>query len=209
MKNLVITISGLTGCGSTITATILAEKLHTDFFSPGKLFKDIASGKVAQQKYFSLFEKICKTYNITIPQSTSKNDSQGTISLWETDFGKSPQLHKAIDELQKKLAEKGNIVIDGKLSLLAIKNADVKVWLKAKDETRAQRIAKRDGISILESKKIMQIRKEKEKKEWEKIYGVDYTKLENHADIIIDTTKKTPNEVVDIIVKHITNTIKY
>ena len=51
MENLVIAISGLPGSGSTTIAKLLAKNLSLEYFSPGQLFKDIASGKYKEKSY--------------------------------------------------------------------------------------------------------------------------------------------------------------
>jgi len=203
MKNIVIAISGLPGSGSSTAARLLSEKLQIDFFSPGQLFKDIATGRFKEQHYSKLFLKICEGKGLVIPDMKFVYDSHGAIEFWSTPLGKSPSFHEAIDKLQIELSQKGNIVIDGKLSLEMIKDARPKIWLKAELTERAKRIAKREGMEEVKAREIVERKQTIERKEWEKIYGVDYWAQENNADIIIDTTSLTPEQVIEKILARI------
>ncbi|MFH1290763.1 MAG: (d)CMP kinase [Nanoarchaeota archaeon] len=201
----VIAISGPPGAGSTTTARLLSEELGLKFFSPGRLFKDIATGRFNKQSYASLFREICTKRGINMPDFTGVDDSHGAINLWKTEFGKSPQLHEAIDELQIKLGERGGIVLDGKLSIHLIKNAKPKIWLKAFLDERAERAANRDDVSKDKAFEIVKKRQETERAEWKKIYGKDYWEQEKDADIVIDTTNLLPEQVVEQIISKMTN----
>jgi cytidylate kinase len=200
----VIAISGPPGAGSTTTARILSERLNLDYFSPGRLFKDIALGAFEKQNYASVFKEICAKKGLTIPNLVDKDDSHGAMNLWQTDFGKSPKLHEAIDELQSNLSEKGGLVFDGKLSIHMIKKAKPKIWLHCSLEERANRAAKRDNLSKEAALEIVKKRQETERSEWKKIYKKDYFDQEKHADLIIDTTNLSPEEVVEEIIAKIT-----
>lgn len=199
MKKRTIAISGPPGSGSTSTAKILAEKLNLNYFSPGRLYKDIATGKFETQFYANIFKELCAKRNLEIPSFNEKDDSNGAVNLWQTEFGKSPKLHEAIDELQIILSEKGGIVIDGKLSLHMLRKADTKIWMFADLEERAKRTVKRDGIDPEKSVEIVKKRESFERTEWNKIYGFDYLDQESQAHIKIDTTQKTSEQVADEI----------
>jgi cytidylate kinase len=80
-----------------------------------------------------------------------------------------------------------------------IKNAFPKIWLTASLEKRAKRISEREKIDFNESVKIVEQRQNAERIEWKKIYGVDYLRQENKADIIIDTSNLSPERVAEKI----------
>ncbi|MBI5347366.1 MAG: cytidylate kinase family protein [Candidatus Aenigmarchaeota archaeon] len=169
----VIVISGQPGAGSTTIGTMLAKKLKISFFSPGNYFKS---------------------------HSSAGNETDKMLDFWSTEEGKSEQLHRKLDDMQRFLAEKGNIVIVGKLSIHMIKKADLKVWLKAPLDLRARRTAKRDSMSMEETKRKMKNREQEERKRWKEIYGFDYFQQEKKADLVIDVSKKTPEQIVNKII---------
>lgn len=196
----VVAISGLPGSGSTTFARLLAEKLNFHYFSAGQLFKDISSGNYKNKFYSQLFSEICEEKGIIIPNFSSENNSHGTVNLWNSDFGKSKVFHECIDLLQILLAKQGNIVIDGKLALFMVKDASPKIWIKANHEARAKRLSNRDLISIDEAKKILEKRQNFEREEWKKIYGLDYFQQENLADLVIDSSEKSPQQILEEII---------
>ena len=57
MENCII-ISGLSGSGSTTTGKLLAEKFGLQYFSSGRLFKDIGMGVVEKHHYYPIFEEL-------------------------------------------------------------------------------------------------------------------------------------------------------
>jgi cytidylate kinase len=196
----VVAISGQPGAGSTTVGRVLAEKLGVSYFSPGRLFKDIAEGRVKEQHYYSLFRELCDAQGLEIPDMSATDDSHATNDFWDTPLGRSEELHNILDDLQRKLAEKGDLVLDGKLSLKMVGNADLKVWLKASADERARRSAERDKIPFEEAKRVMLERQAKERKEWFRIYGFDYWDQEKDADLVIDTTSIPPQKIVDRII---------
>lgn len=199
----VIAISGMPGAGSSSVGKLLAKQLNLQFFSMGQLFKDIGSGVVKTKKYYPIFKGLCDAGNLKIPEFSSANDSQGAVNLWNSEFGKSEKLHKIIDRLQQELAQQGNIVIDGKLALRMLPNAEIKIWLRAGIEERAERAAMRDKISIEEAKKFIENREKVEREEWKKIYGFDYFEQEKEADWIIDASTASPEDIKDEIIEHL------
>ena len=170
----VIVISGQPCCGSTTTGKLLSEKLSINFFSVGHYFKSLDSGR----------------------------ETERSVKIWKSHAGRDLQFKKKgnlnyIEELQIALAKSGSIIIESKLGIKFLKDyADVKIWLKAPVEVRAQRVARRDRIPL---KKAIGILKEKERIErqnFKKIYGFDFFQLEKEADIVIDTSQKTPEKIV-------------
>lgn len=196
-----IAISGIPGSGSSTVAKLLAKKLAFNYFSPGQLFKDLSTGVAKQKPYFSEFEKICKTKNLQIPDFASGDDTNSLINLWDTEFGKSKDLHNSIDELQVSLSNLGRYVIDGKLSLRMLENAKLKIWLTCSLDARIKRTSGRDKIPSEGTKNLLQRREQQERKEWQKIYGFDYWNQEKDAHLTMDTTHSSPKQIVEKVVK--------
>jgi len=175
---MIITISGKAGSGKSTVAKLLSEKLNLRHYSIGDLMRAMASDK--------------------------------GISLIE--LNKLAENNKSIDfELDGKLKELGktkdNFVVDGRLAAFFIPNAEVRAFLDADDDVRAERILKdkrehEKSKDLNEMVKKIQEREKSEKKRYNKYYGVDYLnkKLYN---LFIDTTELNPNDVVEKIIKFI------
>lgn len=174
MGKIIIAITGPPGAGSSTIARKLSEKLRLDYFSPGKFYK-------------SLSEK--------------KQEAIAALELWKTRKGSSKELHNMIDEMQLEKARKGNIVIDGKLSIRMLKDvATVRIWIDVPIEQRAKRAVERDKIPYEEALRKIKEREELELKNWERIYGFNYFEQKKEADIIFDNSIKTPDQAVEEIV---------
>ena len=91
-------------------------------------------------------------------------------------------------------------VLGSRLAIWMLEKADLKVYLRATPETRAKRIFKREGGSYEERFEETVRRDKANTKRYMDIYGIDNTKPESVADIIIDTDDKTPEEIASIII---------
>jgi len=172
----VIAVTGKPGAGTSTIAKMLADKLGLDYFSPGEYVKKMYEGE-------------------------SQTDKANTH--WKGK-GKSKEFNKKIDKLQFELAMKGDIVLCGKLSIWALGDlADIKIWLDCDFEERARRAAKRDNISLEEAREKLKERELMEEKEWKRIYGFDRDEQRDMADIVIDSSDMSQDEVLEEIEKRI------
>jgi len=170
-----ITISGLPGTGKTTVAQLLEKKLHLTYVYSGEIFRSLA-----------------KKHNMTLEA-----------------FGAYCETHRDIDEEldrhQLELLRKGNLILEGRLSgWLAYRN-DIpafKVLLAADLDTRAGRIVKREEGNQ-EKRRLEILKREKsEATRYKKYYNIDVQDTTIY-DLIIDTSKKTPEEIATDIVKHL------
>jgi len=170
----VIVISGQPGCGSSTLASIIAKKLGLRHFSLGRIFKKLSKG--------SETEKATKGF--------------------ETKKGGSAAFHAKLDKMQRKIAEKGNVVIDSKLGIHMLNDiADFKIWIKASEKIRARRIMKRDKVPFKQAMKLLKERENAERNFFKKIYGFDPYKQEKKADLVLNTARKTPRQLATIAIK--------
>jgi cytidylate kinase len=114
-----------------------------------------------------------------------------------------PEVDRDIDKKQKELA-KGNCVVDGRLSAHFL-DSDMKVWLDAPLEVRAERLSKRDKKSGKDAERNLIEREESEGGRYMKIYGIDLRDMRIY-DLIINTARfdvKTMTELVSIAIGNI------
>jgi len=172
-SKLVIVVSGQPGAGSTVIAKNLAKRLGLRFFSPGFIQKGI----------------------------TEKQDNEtiAVIESWKTEKAKSKKFHSDLDRQQMELAEKGGVVICGKLSIHFLPNADLKVWLDVSLDVRANRTAGRDNITFEEAHEAISSREGIERKEFKRIYGFDYLEQKQQADLVVDSSDMTESDTIEKI----------
>src|SRR3989344_3627921 len=136
-KKFTIALSGLPGSGSTTQAIILSQALGLRYFSVGDCFKAIGKGRAEKLPYYSLLKQELAQREMIIPDFNAENDSTATLAVWASDFGKDKRTHLALDEVARSLGIEKGYVVEGKLALYMVKNADLKVWLEADFKERA------------------------------------------------------------------------
>ncbi len=105
---------------------------------------------------------------------------------------------KYVDSHQVELARKESCVLGSRLAIWMLKEADLKVYLFASDETRAGRVFNREGGDLEEIKKFTAFRDSQDSGRYMKLYGIDNNKYD-FADLIIDTANYNPEQIVDLI----------
>ncbi|MEM4633739.1 MAG: cytidylate kinase family protein [Candidatus Anstonellaceae archaeon] len=119
------------------------------------------------------------------------------------DFHKKAEREHSIDKrFDAQLlaqAKKGNCVVSTWLGPWIVKDANLRVWLYAKKEARAARIAKRDAMPLEEAERHVLERDESNHLRYREIYGID---IYDHTDfdILINTERFSPQQSSEIIV---------
>ena len=113
-------------------------------------------------------------------------------------------IDKELDRRQTEMAMAENdCVLGSRLAIWMLGEADLKVYLRATPETRAERIFRREGGSLEQRYRETVERDKANTRRYMDIYGIDNTRPEAVADIIIDTDDKTPDEITSIIIEEI------
>jgi predicted cytidylate kinase len=175
MVMMTITLSGTPGTGKTTVAKLLKKKLG---------LKHVYTG--------ALFRKMATDHHMTLGE-----------------FGRYCETHKDIDlqldDHQVKLLRKGDIILEGRLAgWLAYRHniPATKILLHADLETRARRIVNREQGAVNRRKQEILNREKSEETRYKKYYNIDLTDTTIY-DVVIDSSDKTPKEIVDIIVNNI------
>ena len=104
-----------------------------------------------------------------------------------------------IDAKQEEEAMKReNVIVEGRLSGFIIRDADLKIWLKAPEEIRARRIAAREHITYETALSGMRVRERSEHTRYMRYYGIDLNDLTTY-DLIIDSSRWSKRDIVAII----------
>lgn len=181
---MIIALSGLAGAGKSTIKALLAERLGYKAYSVGDL-----RGKMALERGMTI-------------------DELNALGL-EHDF-----TDKDADAYQEKLGKTEDaFVIDGWLSWHFIPHA-IKIYLSVEPEAGAKRIyesqqhspeTRKDEpvySSVADAKEAIAKRLESNVARYQKWYGVDFRDL-SHYDLVVDTTTKSPQEVVETILKYV------
>ena len=213
-----IAIDGPVGVGKSTTARRLADKLGMTYIDTGAMYRAVALYNL--RAGISLHDEAAVTASlpdISIALSHSKGKQR--ISLNSEDItdairtqaisesasvvaSYAPVREKLVAE-QKKLAETGQVVMDGRdIGTHVLPWAQVKIYLDADVETRAARRAAdlllkgqpADMPQILEET-IIRDQRDKSRTHSPLVQATDA--------IRIDTSNMTPDEVTDTIVSHI------
>jgi len=140
------------------------------------------------------FRSLAKERNLdfnTVLELAAKDDS------WD----------REVDTRQVKIAnESTGCVLGSRLAIWMLKDADLKIYLKAEPRTRAERIAKREGGDLRNIEAFTEERDNKDHERYLRIYGID-TDDYSFVDMVIDTDKITPEKITEIIIKKV-NEIK-
>lgn len=174
-----ITISGKPGAGKTTVAKLLAERLG---------LKYIEIGKIAQH--------IALRHGMPIGELMEKAKKDKSID-------------EEIDSFQKNLGKKeDNFIVDGRISHHFIPNA-IHIFLDIDITEAAQRIFNKPRepdeppyTSIEEVKKDIHRRMLTNKEQWQKYYNINYLDLTQY-DIVLDTTGKTSEKIVEKIIEFV------
>ncbi len=105
---------------------------------------------------------------------------------------------KYVDNHQVELAMKESCVLGSRLAIWMLKDADLKVYLFANDETRANRVFNREGGDIEQIKSFTAMRDSEDTKRYKEFYNIDNNNYD-FVDLFIDVNTKTPEEIVQDI----------
>jgi cytidylate kinase len=110
-------------------------------------------------------------------------------------------IDKEVDTRQVKIAlENGGCVLGSRLAIWMLNEADLKIYLNASPQTRAGRIANREGGCLEEIAAFTADRDKQDHGRYLRIYDID-TNNYSFVDLIIDTDNITPQQIVDMIIK--------
>ena len=163
-KYCAIAIDGPAGAGKTTLAKELAKEYGFTYVDTGKMFRAIAfavlkmcrrSDAALEDKVFlkGLLDKLTLSFVGTSVEIVIKDGERRVvedaelrteeISFAASTVSKEPVVRAALLTLQRDIAEKANVVMEGRdIGTVVLPNATVKFFLTANPETRADRRVK-------------------------------------------------------------------
>lgn len=143
-----------------------------------------------------------KIINFTFRQMAQERgvDFWTLCRMAENDY----EIDRELDRRQVEMAKKEeDCILASRLAIWMLKDADLSVYLSASALTRAERIQKREGGELEERLLETENRDRNDSVRYKKIYGIDNSKPEKVADLIIETDERNPDEICDIIIKEL------
>ena len=104
-----------------------------------------------------------------------------------------------VDKHQVELAQKESCVLGSRLAIWMLKEADLKVYLYADDETRAARVFNREGGDLHKIKEFTAMRDDQDTKRYKRIYNIDNNQYD-FVDLFIDTRSSDPEKTCNTII---------
>jgi len=133
---------------------------------------------------------------------------------WESQEGlcflrkraEDPQFDKKADKKLMEMAQQGNAVLDSWTMPWLLKEG-FKIWLEASPEKRAERIAKRDKISLEEALKAIKSKERQTKAIYRELYGFSLGEEFAPFKLILDTDNLEAKEIFQVLCMIVDNTI--
>lgn len=221
MRKLVIAIDGYSSTGKSSISKVIAKKLGLVHIDTGALYRGITfyalqhctdeNGNINYPKLFSEFPNIHLEFqnengHMLLFQN-GKNISQEirlqNVSDEVSNIAKQKEVRDFLLETQRKMAEKGGVIMDGRdIGTVILPNADYKFFLTASADERARRrhaeLLSMGEESDLENVKQNLITRDKIDSQRE----VAPLKQAEDA-ILIDNTNLNKEQTIDLILSYI------
>ena len=197
-----VTIDGPSGVGKTTLGSLLAKELNSNFFSSGKLYRYIAKYLISHPS--SGVSDISLDINDKL-EITLNSFSYQDIELYEKDvnsksseIAKLKEVRKLVAESLQNLTKKlsSGLIIEGRdMGSVVFPDADLKIYLDADIDIRAQRRLKQSNDS--ETKEDLLQRDENDKNRLESPLMVPENAL------YIDNSNMKMDEVVNLVIRNL------
>ena len=105
---------------------------------------------------------------------------------------------RTLDRTQTEMAAQGSCVLGSRLAVWLLAAADLRVYLAARSEVRAERIHAREGGALASVLQATNERDARDRQRYRRIYGIDIDRYE-FVDLHIDTERSHPDEIVAMI----------
>ena len=167
---MLLTVSGPPGSGKSTNAAALAERFDLDHVSGGDIFRELA-------------------------------DERGYTPVEFNELAEeNEQIDRDLDRRLRDIAvERDNILIESRLAgWLAADHADIKIWLDAPREIRAERIADREGKPVEVARQETSRRENSEALRYKEYYNIDINDLTIY-DITCNTARWGPEAMQNVL----------
>jgi cytidylate kinase len=178
-KKIVVCISGMAGTGKSTLAKKLAKKYELRYYSGGDALKALAAAEGYDSSSRGWWES---------PEGLSFLEKRE----------KNLEFDKAVDDKLLEYAQQGRVLLDSWTMPWLLKTG-FKIWLVASVEKRAERIAKRDKITIREALNVLKEKEARTKAIYKKLYGFALGEDFEPFNLVLDTDNLNAGEVFQVL----------
>lgn len=220
MKKINIAIDGPSGAGKSTISNALAEKLNYAHLDTGAMYRAVAYSALNHGLKMDEEEKVCDLISkmklevlsdgrifVDGEEITSKIRTD-EISMAASDVSKLLGVRKALVKMQQDIASSGGYILDGRdIGTVVLKDAEVKVFMTATAEERAQRRFLQNVAKGMQAdyKTILEDTKARDYQDSHR----ENSPLKKADDAIeIDTTNMSFEEVAEVIEELVNKAIK-
>lgn len=210
-----IAIDGPSGAGKSAIAGALAKRLGYEYIDTGALYRTIAYIAVNEGEDLTTEELLSRVDDQSIDYKDGAVLLNGValgdvirteaISQKTSQLSKEPAVRDYLLSLQRRLAEGGGVVMEGRdIGTVVLPAADVKFFLTASEEERArrryeQRQAFGESVDLEKIKADIHARDERDKNR-------EVAPLKQASDaILVDSTDMSEDEVLDTMESYVEN----
>ena len=215
MKYISVAVDGPAGAGKSSVSKAVAKSLGYTYIDTGAMYRAVAlfainngiDAKNETEKLVSRLNEVEIDIKYTdegqqiylLGENVSKRIREEDVSVGASNVAVIPEVRKKLVELQRKMAESANVIMDGRdICSYVLPNADVKVYLTASVECRAMRRFKElEGKG--EACDFEQIRQDIQERD-ERDMTREIAPLKQAEDaVLVDSSNMTIDEVVQAI----------
>ena len=155
MKRTAIAIDGPSGAGKSTISKLLAKEFGFTYVDTGAIYRTVGvyvyrkgvspTDPVAVEALLSEIDIVIKHVGgeqriFLNGEDVSEKIREHIISKYASDVSAIPAVRKFLLEMQREFARRDNIIMDGRdIGTVVLPDADIKIFLTATDEDRAQR----------------------------------------------------------------------
>jgi cytidylate kinase len=186
-KAIVICISGMAGTGKSTLAKKLAQKYSLKYYSGGDALRALAAEKGFNSSSNGWWES---------PEGLCFLEKRKADSSFD----------RAVDDKLLKYAEQGNVLLDSWTMPWLVKRG-FKIWLAASVEKQAERIAKRDKMTVEAALEALKEKEAQTKAIYRALYGFALGEDFAPFNLILDTDNLSADEVFQVLCTVVDNVV--
>ena len=186
-EKIVVCISGMAGTGKSTLSKRLAKKYDLKYYSGGDALKELAKDQGCDSSSRGWWESL---EGLSFLEKREKNFT----------------FDKAVDKKLLDYAQHGHVLLDSWTMPWLLKNG-FKIWLVASLEKRAERIAKRDRISIDEALRVLKEKEARTKAIYKRLYGFKLGEDFEPFNLVLDTDALNAEGVFQVLCRVMDNVV--